>query len=135
MGKTDPEYSWEAKIAKMPGKVQVSLVVGEEGRPRKWRFKPGLKDGVPVPVVVTVTVNFGLIRVRGDSGWTLSRAVFNTPDGATMAGPDHGSLPTYECGHWADRVCRPFFRRRNPGGIAENLHIRKNPPALQPKVQ
>ena len=28
---------------------------------RKWRFKPGLKDGAAVPVVATVEVNFRLL--------------------------------------------------------------------------
>jgi TonB family protein len=27
----------------------------------KWRFKPGMKDGKPVPVIATVQVNFRLL--------------------------------------------------------------------------
>ena len=28
---------------------------------QKWRFKPGVKDGKPVPVAATVEVNFRLL--------------------------------------------------------------------------
>jgi TonB family protein len=62
--------------------VQVSLVVDINGMPQeirvvkplglgldqkaieaiqKWRFKPGMKDGKPVPVQAIVEVNFRLL--------------------------------------------------------------------------
>jgi hypothetical protein len=44
-------------------------------------FRPGLRDGMPVPVMVDIEVNFRLGRGRGE--WALTRAVFNPPEGAT----------------------------------------------------
>lgn len=80
--KPEPEYSEEARKAKFQGTVILMIVVDEHGNPRdlkvirplglgldqkaieaveKWRFKPGMKDGKPVPVQATVEVNFRLL--------------------------------------------------------------------------
>jgi TonB family protein len=80
--KVEPEYSEEARKAKFQGTVVLSIVVDPSGKARdvrvirplglgldekaieavmKWRFKPGLKDGNPVPVQATVEVNFRLL--------------------------------------------------------------------------
>ena len=82
LSKVEPEYSEEARKAKWQGTVVVSVIVDELGRPRnvrvqrslglgldqkaveavsQWRFKPGLKDGKPVPVIATIEVNFRLL--------------------------------------------------------------------------
>lgn len=79
--KTEPEYSSEARKARVNGKVQLRLVVGKDGIPGdirvvksesplldqpaldaagKWRFKPGSRNGVPVETEVTVEMNFRL---------------------------------------------------------------------------
>lgn len=76
-----PQYSEEARRAKMQGNVTVSCVVGADGlvhdakvvRPagygmdenaleavRQWRFEPAKKDGQPVPVQVNIEVSFRL---------------------------------------------------------------------------
>jgi protein TonB len=78
----EPEYSEEARKAKWSGAVTVSLIVDANGMPtdihvvktlglgldqkaieaiQKWRFKPGTKDGKPVPVFATIEVNFRLL--------------------------------------------------------------------------
>jgi len=78
----DPEYSEEARKAKYQGEVWLSVVVDEKGVPqdikvtrklglgldekaidavRKWRFKPGMKDGKAVPVMATIAVSFHLL--------------------------------------------------------------------------
>jgi TonB family protein len=75
----DPEYSPEARKAGLQGTVVPWIIVGVDGRPvdiqlaralgmgldeqaieavRKWKFKPALKDGQPVPVKVNVEVSF-----------------------------------------------------------------------------
>ncbi len=80
--KVDPEYSEEARKAKYSGTVLISLVVDVSGRAQnmrvvrslglgldekameavaKWKFKPGMKNGQPVPVVATIEVNFRLL--------------------------------------------------------------------------
>lgn len=82
LSRVEPEYSEEARKAKWQGTVVVQLVVDEHGIPRemrvtkslglgldqkameavgKWRFKPGLKDGKPVPVIATIEVTFRLL--------------------------------------------------------------------------
>lgn len=76
-----PQYSKQAKKDKYQGNCALSLVVGPDGKPydvkvsrflgegldekaieavRNWRFQPGLKDGKPVAVAVSVEVKFSL---------------------------------------------------------------------------
>ena len=75
----DPEYSIVAKDAQFNGMCVVGVVVDEHGMPRnpwivrpvgyaldeealaaisKYRFKPAMKQGQPVPVAVNIQVNF-----------------------------------------------------------------------------
>lgn len=96
-----PDYSDEARLARLDGTVEVSMIVGDDGVPRDlrvtqplglgldeaaikafgtWRFTPGMKDGRPVSVVETVQAGFHL----GDKDpWRLIRATFKTPEGAS----------------------------------------------------
>jgi TonB family protein len=76
-----PKFSDEAQRAKYSGICILSLVVDKDGSPRdirvvrrlgmgldekaieavnQYRFKPAMKDGEPVPVRITVEVNFRL---------------------------------------------------------------------------
>ena len=75
----EPEFSEEARKAKVAGNVLVYLQVDENGRPqhvrvlrgiglgldekaveavRQYKFKPAMKNGRPVPVEMNVEVNF-----------------------------------------------------------------------------
>jgi TonB family protein len=78
-----PQYTPEAMQAKIEGTVFMKAVVRTDGTPAdieitesldteygldkqavtalsQWRFEPGLKDGKPVPVLVTVEMRFWL---------------------------------------------------------------------------
>jgi TonB family protein len=80
--KEEPQYSEEARAAKLQGTVVLQVVIGTDGRARdarvlrelglgldenaieaisQWEFKPGTKDGEPVPVAATIEVNFRLL--------------------------------------------------------------------------
>jgi TonB family protein len=80
--KKEPEYSEEARKAKYQGTVLLAIVVDVDGTTRnirvvrslgmgldekaieavsQWRFRPGYKDGRPVPVQANVEVNFRLL--------------------------------------------------------------------------
>ncbi len=82
MYKVEPEYSDEARKAKFQGTVVLTAIVDTDGvaknikvmRPlglgldekaieaiKKWRFRPGVKDGKSVAVFVTIEVNFRLL--------------------------------------------------------------------------
>ena len=78
----DPQFTEEARQAKVAGKVIVYLQVNPEGRPmhvriarglgmgldekaleavRQYKFKPAMKDGHPVTVEMNVDVNFQIL--------------------------------------------------------------------------
>ena len=82
ISKVEPNYTQEARDAKIQGVVQLSSVVDENGLAqdikilrsldkgldenailavRQWRFKPGQKEGKPVAVQVTIEVSFKLL--------------------------------------------------------------------------
>jgi TonB family protein len=80
--KVEPEYSEEARKAKYQGVVVLSVIVDPAGRVtnprvirslglgldekavdavRKWKFRPGYKDGRPVAVTAEIEVSFRLL--------------------------------------------------------------------------
>jgi TonB family protein len=82
LSKVEPEYSEEARKAKYQGTVLLSVEVDASGRAqnirvlhslglgldekameavKKWRFRPGTKDGKPVTVAAQIEVNFRLL--------------------------------------------------------------------------
>jgi TonB family protein len=81
VSKVEPEYSEEARAAKYMGTVLLKIVVDVDGKAkdiqvvnalgmgldeqavlavRQWTFKPGEKDGAPVPVLAQIEINFKL---------------------------------------------------------------------------
>jgi TonB family protein len=79
--KLEPSYSVEARAAKVQGTVVLSVVIGTDGAASdvqlrkgvgygldeqalnaitQWTFKPGMRDGMAVPVQATIEVNFRL---------------------------------------------------------------------------
>jgi TonB family protein len=78
----EPQYTEEARAAKLEGKVALAIVVGTDQRAhdikvtksldpgldnsaiasiKTWRFQPGTKNGKPVPVRAVIEVNFRLL--------------------------------------------------------------------------
>lgn len=101
LGKATPEYTEEARLAKVEGSVLVSVVVGADGKPRdiyvdrplglgldesalenvrSWQFKPGTKQGAAVAVLVNEEVFFREPRKLWD--WHAVRVVFHPPPDA-----------------------------------------------------
>jgi len=96
--RTAPEYTDQARLARLTGSVLVKLIVEEDGTLRdvhvskslglgldqkaveaveSWQFAPGSMDAKPVPVLTTVAVNFQLLTGRSD--WRMTRATFDGP--------------------------------------------------------
>jgi TonB family protein len=80
--KLEPQYTEDARAAKISGPVILMLVVGSDGVARdiqvkqsldpgldqsainavqRWKFQPGVKDGQAVDVMATIEVNFRLL--------------------------------------------------------------------------
>jgi len=80
--KVEPDYTMEARVALHQGTVVLAVVVAADGIARdirvirnlgfgldekaieaveQWRFRPGQKEGEPVPVQATIEVNFRLL--------------------------------------------------------------------------
>jgi len=103
ISKQEPEYSEQARMAKLHGAVGLAIIIGEDGRPRDirvvkplglgldekaiaavsmWRFSPATKDGQAVAVESRVECNFRLQTAPGE--WSLALVQFNVPLGATQ---------------------------------------------------
>lgn len=117
--KTEPQYTEEARTANFQGTVGLSMVVDEEGLPRKvkvvrplgvgldekaiesvqqWRFLPARLNGKPVAVLATVEVNFRLLFGRPcpkckDHEGQLARLNFTLQPGTARPELTHGKLP------------------------------------------
>ncbi|MEZ5400719.1 MAG: M56 family metallopeptidase [Bryobacteraceae bacterium] len=82
LSKVEPQYTEEARQAKIAGTCVLSVIVGPDGLAREievrrsldegldakaieaveqWVFEPGIKDGSAVPVRATIEVNFRLM--------------------------------------------------------------------------
>jgi periplasmic protein TonB len=78
-----PEYTDDARNARIEGAVLLQVEVDEKGVPTeakvirsldkgldrkateavlKWRFKPALKDGKPVPSTAKIEINFRILK-------------------------------------------------------------------------
>jgi TonB family protein len=154
VSKTDPEYSEEARLARLTGTVNLSLVVGDDGKARdvhaaspglglgldekaieavrQWRFKPGLKDGKPVSVKVDMETNYRLAFERG--AWALSRAVFHPPEGVARPVLTRAPYPSIYIATGETASVGISFDI-NPEGETENLHIENSSsPAAEREV-
>ena len=103
--KGEPEYSEEARKARLNGTVVLYVVIRPDGHAKdmhvirslglgldekamesvaQWQFQPGIKEGSAVPVQATIEVNFRLLPNHGfEPGWHMQRVAFQLPDGVT----------------------------------------------------
>jgi len=103
----DAEFSDEARRKRINGMCLVTLIVDANGMPQnpkvvrcsdpvfeqssldavlKYRFKPATRlDGAPLPVMISVEVNYNLSGVSGP--WKLIRYAFRTPPGDASVSP------------------------------------------------
>jgi len=100
----EPEYSEEARAARLQGTVVVHAVIGEDGRAHdlkvvkglglgldekalasvaEWHFLAGEKDGQAVPVECSIEISFRLPLEEG--GLSLARMAFSAPQGSQPA--------------------------------------------------
>lgn len=82
---SDPEYTEAARRARLEGTMVLWVIVNEEGKAerfrirepfgmglddaaveavREWEFRPAMRDGKPVPVYMTIEVNYHLYKRR-----------------------------------------------------------------------
>lgn len=140
----------EAQRARLEGTVVLAVAVREDGSPGeirvvrsigmgldekaieavkspRWKFMPGIKNGVPVPATATVEVSVGL----SDPGWNLTRAEFDTPAGAyrpVLIRAPYPSLSRLDEKHGTVTVSLDVSRE----GSVEHLRVEKSSnPALE----
>ena len=98
VSKPEPEYSEAGRIAGAQGDIVVEFLVDATGIPteikvvsslgfglseqavetvKQWRFKPGTKDGKPVPVIARAETKFRMKGSKFDSETERERTSFN----------------------------------------------------------
>jgi TonB family protein len=145
--KQEPQYSEEARIGRLQGTVTVSLVVGEDGRPRNikvtkslglgldekaieaiglWQFMPGEKEGQPVPILATIQVNFRLVDKAFDNvgQWHLARASFKPPEDASLPSLIKAKFPRDSSS--ADGGSVVVALDVDEQGLPVNIHVEKS---------
>jgi TonB family protein len=113
VSKTEPDYTDEARDARVESTVVARLVVSADGSPinirvvrgagfgldenavetiKTWRFKPGMKEGQPVAVIASVAVNFRLLNKDHED--QTARLNFTLQQGASRPELRSGEIPT-----------------------------------------
>ena len=104
VSKQEPQYTEQARIARLMGSVQLSLVVSAQGKATQiqvkrgmglgldeeavrtvadtWQFAPGMKAGSAVPVFAMIEVTFRLLP-GPQPLWGMRSASFEKQEGMT----------------------------------------------------
>jgi TonB family protein len=138
--KSEPAYTEEARQAGVDGTVRVSLVVDSEGNPTnlkvtrpigfgldeaalgtvaEWKFKPGMKDVVAVPVQTTIEVNFALPERRDTLH--MQRFACQLPEGGArpiVLKTEHPAPPGPD-----ETVSVTISMEVDEQGVPTNLHL------------
>jgi len=114
VSKAEPEYSPAGRKLLTEGTVVLQIVVQPDGTPRdfrvmrslgygldekaieavrKWRFKPGMKDGNAVSVAATIEINFLLGMRSVPDRWASGRMAFAPEAGVTPPVAKDGAMP------------------------------------------
>jgi TonB family protein len=138
--KTAPEYTEEARLARLEGSAVVSLVVAEDGslrdvhisRPiglgldekaveavKHWQFAPAIQGDRPVQRMARVEVPFRLLIRRQD--WHLSQALLAAPEGASQPVIVNAPYPEPDSSP-EPRTVKVSFDV-DPGGVPRNITV------------
>lgn len=106
--RSEPSYSEEARQARVDGTVALSIVVSPKGNVaevkvvksagygldekaveavRAWKFEPGRKDGIPVPVIADIEMNFRLLESPSIAPKAPAPPAMPAPAATPMAPP------------------------------------------------
>jgi TonB family protein len=112
LSKTEPDYTEEARRARVNASVTLKLIVRPDGNAsdirviraagfgldenaiecvRTWQFAPGTKDGKALSVAATIEVNFRLLAK--DNEGQHARLTFTLPTGAGRPELVKGTIP------------------------------------------
>jgi TonB family protein len=112
--RVDPEYSEVARKLTIAGTVLLAIVIDQSGTARefkvikslgygldekaveavrKWRFRPGMKDGNAVATRATIEVNFRLLGERQADRYYAGPMTFGLEAGLTPPAMTDGTMP------------------------------------------
>ncbi len=138
-----PEYTDEARIARLEGSALVTVVVDGDGTLRdvhisrsiglgldenavetvkQWQFAPAYDDEKPVEAVAHVEVNFRVLIGRDD--WYLSQVKFETPAGASR--PVITSAPYMDREKSAEPATVVASFLIEEGGVPHEIQVEKS---------
>jgi TonB family protein len=166
-----PVYPRDAQAARVSGVVVIEATIGEDGKVRdavvlrsiplldqasidavrQWEFTPTVVDGRPVPVIMTVTVNFALQGVAPVDSVPIAKGGPSPPVRLAAMGTSIWEIPLERAAalpHWnldagdppmsvadARQIARTWLAARNPQPAtaplamqsAMLLHVRRGP--------
>ena len=143
ISRTDPEYSDEARLARVQSQVVLDITVGEDGKARDihvatgagfgldeqaieavkaWVFRPGAKDGNAVASKAQVELNFHmLVKDPEDHSDQMAHLNFTLPAGASRPQLMVGKLPGNPMTA-GDQLLR-FHLRIDANGVPEDVTV------------